>query len=107
MSFWKKPQTIFALDNGFDLSVMEMGTNHFGEIERLSYMAKPDVCVFTNIGVSHIEHLGSREGILKEKMDLLAHAKKLEKKPMDRATSIGGAPAAPATAIKAGYMATT
>lgn len=70
------PQTIFALDNGFDLSVMEMGTNHFGEIERLSYMAKPDVCVFTNIGVSHIEHLGSREGILKEKMDLLAHAKK-------------------------------
>ena len=69
------PQTIFSLDSSYDISVMEMGTNHFGEIERLSYMAKPSVCVFTNIGISHIEHLGSREGILKEKLDLLKHAK--------------------------------
>lgn len=69
------PQTIFTLDHSYDLSVMELGTNHFGEIERLSYMAKPSVCLFTNIGVSHIEYFGSREGILKGKMEMLAHAK--------------------------------
>ena len=69
------PQTIFTMDDSFELSIMELGTNHFGEIERLSRMARPDICLFTNIGISHIEHFKTREGILKEKMEMLTHAK--------------------------------
>ncbi len=69
------PQTIFTMDEGYDVSVMEVGTNHFGEIEPLSRMAEPDVCLFTNIGVSHIENFGSREGIFREKRMVLTHAR--------------------------------
>lgn len=67
------PQTLFTLDESHEVAVVEMGTNHFGEIDRLSAMAKPQICVFTNIGVAHIENFGSREGILKGKTEMLAH----------------------------------
>ena len=70
-----RPQTIFTMDDGYDVSVMEVGTNHFGEIEPLSRMAEPDVCLFTNIGISHIENFGSREGIFREKSMVLSHAR--------------------------------
>ena len=46
--------------------VLEMGMNHLGEIARMTRVARPDVAVITNIGVMHIEFLGSRAGILKE-----------------------------------------
>lgn len=45
--------------------------NHLGEIRLLSNIAKPDVCVITNIGTSHIGNLGSRENILKAKLEIL------------------------------------
>jgi UDP-N-acetylmuramoyl-tripeptide--D-alanyl-D-alanine ligase len=48
-----------------------MGMNNLGEISRLSNIGKPDVAVITNIGVSHIENLGSRENILKAKLEIL------------------------------------
>ena len=67
------PITLFTIDDGFDAAVVEMGTNHFGEIDRLAAAAKPDYCVFTNIGDAHIEFLGSREGILRAKIAMLAH----------------------------------
>ncbi len=67
------PQTLFTLDESHEVAVVEMGTNHFGEIDRLSAMAKPQICVFTNIGVAHIENFNSREGILKGKTEMLAH----------------------------------
>ncbi|MEN6420276.1 MAG: UDP-N-acetylmuramoyl-tripeptide--D-alanyl-D-alanine ligase, partial [Clostridiaceae bacterium] len=67
------PQTLFTLDESHEVAVVEMGTNHFGEIDRLSAMAKPQICVFTTIGVAHIENFGSREGILKGKTEMLAH----------------------------------
>lgn len=48
-----------------------MGMSDFGEISRLSRTAKPDICIITNIGYSHIGNLGSREGILKAKLEVL------------------------------------
>lgn len=65
------PQMLFQIDNSVEAAVIEMGMNHFGEIHRLSSAAKPTVGLITNIGVSHIEYLGSREGILKAKLEIL------------------------------------
>lgn len=65
------PQVLFKLDGDTQAAVIEMGMNHFGEISALSKAAKPTVGLITNIGVSHIENLGSREGIFKAKMEIL------------------------------------
>lgn len=51
--------------------VVEMGMNHFGEISLLTNIAKPTGCIITNIGTSHIGNLGSRENILKAKLEIL------------------------------------
>lgn len=64
------PQMLFQLDKSVEAAVIEMGMNHFGEISRLVNEVKPTVGLITNIGVSHIENLGSREGILKAKLEL-------------------------------------
>ncbi len=65
------PQMLFQLDNETEAAVIEMGMNHFGEIHRLSVAAKPTIALITNVGTSHIENLGSREGILKAKLEIL------------------------------------
>jgi transposase InsO family protein len=54
-----------------EIAVLEMGMNHFGEISYLTNIAKPDVAVIINIGTMHIEHLGSQQGILKAKLEIL------------------------------------
>ena len=64
------PFTILRLKDE-EVMVLEMGMNHFGEISLLSKIAKPDICVITNIGTSHIGNLGSRENILKAKLEIL------------------------------------
>ena len=64
------PFTILKLKDEEAL-VLEMGMNHFGEIRLLSNIAKPDICVITNIGTSHIGNLGSRQNILKAKLEIL------------------------------------
>ncbi len=64
------PFTILRLKDE-ELMVLEMGMNHFGEISLLSKIAKPNICVITNIGTSHIGNLGSRENILKAKLEIL------------------------------------
>lgn len=64
------PLTIFGLENSHEAAVIEMGMSNFGEIEVLSKCARPDVAIITNIGTSHIEFLGSREGILKAKTEI-------------------------------------
>ncbi len=64
------PLTIFNINEKHTAAVIEMGMNHFGEISYLSSVAKPDIAVITNVGVSHIENLGSREGILKAKCEI-------------------------------------
>ena len=64
------PLTIFSLKNEEALTI-EMGMNHLGEISLLSKIAKPTVAVITNIGTAHIGNLGSRENILKAKLEIL------------------------------------
>ena len=68
------PFTILRLKDE-EAMVLEMGMNHLGEISLLSKIAKPDICVITNIGTSHIGNLGSRENILKAKLEILDGAK--------------------------------
>lgn len=68
------PFTILRLKDE-EAMVLEMGMNHFGEIELLSSIAKPDICIITNIGTSHIGNLGSRENILKAKLEILKGCK--------------------------------
>lgn len=67
------PLTVFRLEDCYDVAVVEMGTNHFGEIRNLAKIARPDLCFLTNIGEAHIEHLGSKEGILKAKAEMLEY----------------------------------
>ena len=64
------PLTVFELEKEHGAAVLEMGMSAFGEIHRLADIARPDVGVITNIGMSHIENLSSREGILKAKMEI-------------------------------------
>ena len=64
------PLTILGLKE-HEAAVIEMGMNHFGEISKLTRIAKPTMSVITNIGTSHIGELGSRENILKAKMEIL------------------------------------
>lgn len=69
------PLTVFRLNESHEVAVLEMGMNNFSEIQVLSKVAKPDICVITNVGVAHIENLGSREGILKAKSEIFDFAK--------------------------------
>ncbi|MBN1039121.1 MULTISPECIES: UDP-N-acetylmuramoyl-tripeptide--D-alanyl-D-alanine ligase [unclassified Clostridium] len=64
------PLMIFELDSSYDIAVLEMGTNNFNEIHRLANIARPDMAIITNVGVSHIEYLKTRENILKEKFSI-------------------------------------
>lgn len=64
------PLTLFNLNTQHQIVVLEMGMSGFGEIRRLVGIAPPKVAVISNIGVSHIEKLGSRENILKAKMEI-------------------------------------
>lgn len=64
------PLTIFGIEAEHTMAVIEMGMNHFGEIEYLQNIAKTDVAVISNVGMSHIENLGSREGIFRAKMEI-------------------------------------
>ncbi len=65
------PMAILAMPADTQVAVLEMGMNHFREIAYLSHIAKPDLAVIINIGTMHIEHLGSVEGILQAKLEIL------------------------------------
>ncbi|MGF7146118.1 UDP-N-acetylmuramoyl-tripeptide--D-alanyl-D-alanine ligase [Anaerotaenia torta] len=64
------PLTVLNIREYHDIAVLEMGISDFGEMHRLSKIARPDICVITNIGQCHLENLGSREGILKAKTEI-------------------------------------
>ena len=69
------PFTILRMQDE-EVAVLEMGMNHFGEISLLASIANPTICIITNIGTSHIGNLGSRENILKAKLEILEGSKK-------------------------------
>jgi UDP-N-acetylmuramoyl-tripeptide--D-alanyl-D-alanine ligase len=66
------PLTIFSADEKSEILVLELGTNHFGEIEYTSEISRPDISIITNIGDSHLEFLKNREGVYKEKSVLFS-----------------------------------
>ncbi|MBO4837956.1 MAG: UDP-N-acetylmuramoyl-tripeptide--D-alanyl-D-alanine ligase [Lachnospiraceae bacterium] len=64
------PVILYHMDQTADRAVMEMGISAPGEMKDLVALVHPTLAVVTNIGVSHIEYLGSREGICAEKMHI-------------------------------------
>lgn len=64
------PLTVFRLREEDEIAVLEMGISNFGEMHRLSKIARPDICVMTNIGQCHLEFLGDRDGVLRAKSEI-------------------------------------
>ncbi len=64
------PLTLLRIRPEHEVAVVEMGISDFGEMHRLSKMAKPDICVITNIGQCHLENLKTRDGILQAKTEI-------------------------------------
>ncbi len=67
------PLTLFRLEDSHEVAITEMGMSGFGEIDALAKIGKPDIGIMTNIGLSHIEMLGSQENIYKAKAELFPH----------------------------------
>ncbi len=64
------PLTILSAKNKDEVLVLELGTNHFGEIEYIANIAQPDISLITNIGTAHTKYLKNKRGVLKEKLSL-------------------------------------
>lgn len=64
------PLTCLRISPEHQVAVLEMGMNHAGELRRLAEITRPGYGVITNIGISHIENLGSKEGILQAKLEI-------------------------------------
>src|SRR4029077_5453938 len=61
------PRTILEATSNDEVGVWEIGMNHPGEIAMLAKIAAPNAAIITNVGVAHIEFMGSRDAIAKEK----------------------------------------
>ena len=70
------PLTILSIGEEHEAAVVEMGISDFGEMHRLSQIAKPDICVITNIGQCHLENLIDRDGVLKAKTEIFDYMAK-------------------------------
>lgn len=64
------PLTVLSLEEDTEVAVFEMGMDNFNEISRMAAIVEPDIAIITNVGTAHIERLGSREGILKAKLEI-------------------------------------
>lgn len=69
------PLTILRIREEHEAAVVEMGISDFGEMHRLAKIARPDVCIMTNIGLCHLENLKSRDGILAAKSEMFDYLK--------------------------------
>lgn len=64
------PMTIYEMPEDSDYAVCEMGMRGLGQVKYLTEIFRPDIAVVTNIGIAHIELLGSQENILKAKLEI-------------------------------------
>ena len=64
------PLTILRIRREHEVAVVEMGISEFGEMHRIAKVAKPDICVMTNIGQCHLENLIDRDGVLRAKSEI-------------------------------------
>jgi UDP-N-acetylmuramoyl-tripeptide--D-alanyl-D-alanine ligase len=71
------PLTILSAPADTEMLIIEMGASHISEIRTLCVIAKPDYGIITNIGNAHIEGFGSMEGIIKTKIELYEHLRKV------------------------------
>jgi len=69
------PMTLSRINPEHRAAVVEMGINHFGEMEYLAKIVRPDVAVFTNIGRCHLEYLGDRYGVFLAKTEMMPYIK--------------------------------
>lgn len=67
------PLTILSIHSDAEVAVVEMGMNHYGEMRLLSSIARPTMCIMTNIGISHIENFGLREHIFEAKSEIFEY----------------------------------
>lgn len=67
------PRTLFRLTNHHDVAVIELGTNHFGELKYLCEIAEPTHGLITNIGKEHLEFFGDENGVAKEEKELFRY----------------------------------
>ncbi len=67
------PLTLLRLTREYEQAVVELGTNSPGEIARLAQICAPDIGVVTNVGPAHLEGLGSLDGVMREKEQLIKH----------------------------------
>lgn len=69
------PLTVFRLTEKDKIAVLEMGVSHFGDMDQLARVARPDTMVITNIGTCHLEFLGDRDGIMRAKTEVFRYMK--------------------------------
>ena len=67
------PLTVFGIRAEHEVAILEMGISDFNEMHRLATVANPDICVITNVGLCHLENLGTRDGVLQAKTECFAH----------------------------------
>lgn len=71
------PLTILSAPEGTEIMIIEMGASHIGEIRTLCLIARPDYGIITNVSAAHIEGFGTFEGVLKAKIELYEHLRKV------------------------------
>lgn len=64
------PLTIFNIREEHEVAILEMGIDGFEQMHCLAKIARPDICIITNIGYCHLEALGDRDGVLKAKTEM-------------------------------------
>jgi len=67
------PLTLFSIDEDTEIAIVELGTNHFGEIAYLSEISDPDMGMITNIGEGHLEFFKDKKGVFSEKKKLFEY----------------------------------
>ena len=82
------PKTILSMPENTEILILEMGMRGLGQIDLLSKIAKPNICIITCIGTAHIEILGSRDNIRKAKMEIINYIEDFRPKPESASTLI-------------------